>query len=233
MLDEEQIARYVREGFLTIPAMVPADVVAGVLAEAVSTPAPDGGAWTPRIFDPERPEIDAALHRLLRHPSVTGPAAQLLGTPPDVYYGMLAVVPARGGTGLPWHQDNMYTPLRGGALNVFVALDVILPEMAGLWVAPGSHLRGTLPSHEKGGRWGGHREADAEPEGALALPAMAAGDACVFDRDTLHRSLVNATDRPRFAYAAQFMAAHAREATTGRRPARAVPAADLRARFGA
>ena len=64
--------------------------------------------WTPAVFNHEAPLTDAALHALLRDPSLVSAASQLLGgAPARVYYGMLAVVPPNGGTGLPWHSDNM------------------------------------------------------------------------------------------------------------------------------
>jgi hypothetical protein len=50
----------------------------------------------------------AGLHALLRDSSLISAASQLLGgAPARVYYGMLAVVPPNGGSGLPWHSDNM------------------------------------------------------------------------------------------------------------------------------
>ena len=64
--------------------------------------------WTPAVFNHEEPLADVELHALLRDPSLISAASQLLGgAPARVYYGMLAVVPANGGTGLPWHSDNM------------------------------------------------------------------------------------------------------------------------------
>jgi hypothetical protein len=64
--------------------------------------------WTPAVFNHDDPMFDAELHALLRDPSLVCAASQLLGgAPARVYYGMLAVVPPNGGTGLPWHSDNM------------------------------------------------------------------------------------------------------------------------------
>lgn len=227
MLTEAEIAAYFRDGYLLRRGLVPAEVITDVLAVAKTTATVDGGGWTPRIFDYEHPERDADLHALLRHPSVVGAAEQLLGGPARIYYGMLAIVPARGGNGLPWHQDNMYSHIYGGALNVFIALAPIAPEQAGLWVTPGSHRAGVQPSKTNDTTAPGHREALAEPDGALSLPAMAPGDACIFTRDTLHRSGVNASDENRYAYAAQFCAAHARYTADGTLPFRCLDPAAL------
>ena len=54
----------------------------------------------------------------------------IFGNKPNVFYGMLAVVKARGGSGLPWHQDNQYTLVLGGAINIFAALCDITPDKA-------------------------------------------------------------------------------------------------------
>ena len=65
--------------------------------------------WTPATFDHSAPATDAELHALLHDPSLVSAASQLLGNAPArVYYGMLAVVPPNGGSGLPWHSDNMW-----------------------------------------------------------------------------------------------------------------------------
>jgi ectoine hydroxylase-related dioxygenase (phytanoyl-CoA dioxygenase family) len=157
---------------------------------------------------------------------VYGAASQLLGSPARVYYGMLAIVPAHGGRGLPWHQDNQYTHLLGGALNAFIALCDITPEMANLWIAPRSHLSGVRPG-KRAEVHQGHMEAIDAPENGLCLPPLRAGDACIFDRCTLHRSLKNETDQPRFAYAAQYQSDFARQAATGKKDPIRMRAADL------
>jgi len=218
MLTEDEIEQYFREGYLLKRNLVPAAELAAVRAVAEAIPATAGGSWTPRIFDRENPAHEPELHALLFHPQVVGAAGQLLGTPPLIYYGMLAIVPAHGGNGLPWHQDNMYSHIYGGALNLFLALSEITPERANLWVAPESHKLGTQPSQRNETTAKGHREALVEPENGLCLPTLNPGDACIFTRDTLHRSLTNTSDENRYAYAAQFCATNARYTETGKRP---------------
>jgi hypothetical protein len=133
-LSPEQIAQYYREGYLVVPGLVPHESIDQVLAVVPTAGA--NGSWTPVIFDHDEPEKDAALHRLLVEPSVLGAVEQIFEVPARVYYGMLAVVPAHGGNGLPWHQDNQYDQILGNALNVFIALCDITPDKAILWVAP-------------------------------------------------------------------------------------------------
>ncbi len=211
-LTESQITEYYRQGYILVRKLVPNDVVEAVRRIAEQRHTSEGGDWTPTIFDRDEPQRDAALHRLLVEPTVVAAAEQIFEAPARVYYGMLAIVPAGGGRGLAWHQDNMYTTLLGRALNVFIAVGDITPDMATLWVAPRTHLRGVEESITDKG----HRVAE-DPGNGLALPPLEAGDACIFDRNTLHHSKTNQTDRHRYAYAAQFMEEKARLAETGRR----------------
>ncbi|NBC10142.1 MAG: hypothetical protein GVY24_00210 [Planctomycetes bacterium] len=218
-LKEDQIAQYYREGYLVLPQLATPERVQAVREAAEQFPVQAGGNWTPKCFAHAEPTQDAPLHQLLTDPQIVGAVEQIFDAQARVFFGMLAVVPAQGGKGLEWHQDNQYTHILGRALNMFVAVDDITPEMANLWVSPGSHCWGLQPSETKEG----HRKA-ADPGNGIALPAMKQGDICLFDRYTLHRSLSNTTDRHRYAYAAQYMEYHARLAETGQKdPSRMTP----------
>lgn len=234
-LDESQIEHFYREGYILVPGLVAARVIDEVVATAQANldahrddHLAHGGTsagWQPVCFEKANPERnDPSLHRLLWEPSIVEAVAQILGTQPRVLFGMLAAVPPHGGHGLPWHQDAQYSHVHGGALNVFIALCRITPEMANLWVAPGSHAAGLQPAKTNQTTAAGHREAVVEPTNGLCLPTLEPGDACIFDRLTYHRSLQNVSDHPRYAYAAQFSAYHARLTDTGRLPEHARPA---------
>jgi ectoine hydroxylase-related dioxygenase (phytanoyl-CoA dioxygenase family) len=229
-LTEEEIEHYYREGYVVARGLVPPPVVDAVV-EAAKGRVRTGDKWQPTIFDHAALDADAAVHRLLVEPAIVAAVEQLLGTPPRVYYGMLAVVPAHGGNGLPWHQDNQYSHLLGGALNTFVALCEITPDKANLWLAPQTHRAGVQPSKTNDTSAPGHREALVEPENGIVLPTLQPGDACIFDRSTYHRSLQNHTAEPRFAYAAQYQADHARQAWDGKKDPIRMHAADLAARW--
>jgi ectoine hydroxylase-related dioxygenase (phytanoyl-CoA dioxygenase family) len=212
MLNEVQIAHYYREGYVIVRDLIDRAQIEDVLS-AASAKVQTGDQWQPTIFKHLQPHSDAQLHQLLCSSAIITVVEQLLGSEPRVFYGMLAVVPPRGGKGLPWHQDNHYLHLLGGALNTFVALCDITPEKGCLWVAPQSHRLG-LQSWKDSEELPGHREAVVEPENALPVP-LHTGDAVIFDRNTLHRSVPNRTDEIRFAYAAQYAAKHVRFADTG------------------
>ena len=215
MLTEEQITHFYREGYVVVPGLVPTEEIDAVLA-ATPAASESGGGWKARAFDHKHPEQDAAIHRLLAEPHIVEAVRDIFANEPRVLYGMLAIVPARGGTGLPWHQDNQYMQVLGGALNTFVALCDITLDKAILWVAPRTHRLGTQPSKAtEQTNTLGHREAVTEPDNGMPLPTMHKGDVCIFDRNTYHRSLKNDTDEARPAYAAQYQAENARTAETG------------------
>jgi ectoine hydroxylase-related dioxygenase (phytanoyl-CoA dioxygenase family) len=226
---EDQIEHYYREGYIVIPGLVPPEAVQGVLAAAPRDV--HGAGWQARVFSHTDPDTDAGIHRLLVEPGVVDAVESIFAAPARVFYGMLAVVPAHGGTGLPWHQDNQYTHLLGGALNVFIALSEITPNKAILWVAPRSHLFGRLPARGSDLYGGSHREAVQAPENGMPLPTMQSGDACIFDRYLLHRSLQNETDADRYAYAAQYQSENTRVADTGKKDPMRMLARDLRRRW--
>jgi len=211
-LSDLQVEEYYREGYIVVENLVPETVVDSVVEEARKFPVTAGGGWHASIFDHANPMANPVLHQLLVEPHIVGAVEQIFEAPARVYYGMLAVVPAQGGKGLEWHQDNMYNVILGRALNVFVALCDITRDKAILWVAPKSHLMGVKESQAVDG----HRVA-AAPENGMPLPTLKKGSAVIFDRSTLHHSKRNETDTDRYAYAAQYQEANARRGATGQK----------------
>lgn len=208
----EQVAEYYREGYIVVRGLAPADAIARVLEEAKKVAVESGGRWTPRCFEHPSPSKDKKIHELFGNPRIVGAVEQIFGAPARAYFGMLAIVPAGGGSGLQWHQDNQYSLLLGRALNVFIALADVDANMANLWVSPQSHRFGRQPSRKTDD---GHLTAVTPPDNGIQLPPLKAGDACIFDRFTLHRSLKNESQKNRYAYAAQYMDLHTRAAETG------------------
>jgi len=143
---------------------------------------------------------------------ITGMMERLLSGPVKLWLGMYAIV-MPGGMGLGWHQDNQYTHILGHMCNVFVALDAIDTDNAGLWIAPRTHRLGRQPNLNREGV--SHRRA-ADPDNPLAVDPMAPGDAIIFHRELLHHSKTNQSDKPRRAFAFQVSAASCRFAETGK-----------------
>ena len=230
MLTDEQVSHFFREGYVLVRPLVPPEAAERTAKQAhaaleqariahLNTPGCDEDEWYAASLDIEDPAgSNPDVHHLLWHPNVIAAARRLLGPELRIHHGMLAQVKP-GGKGLPWHQDSMYRHILGGAINLFIAPVEITPEMGGLWVAPRSHLSGVLPSRTapKGGEFSaGHRQALEDPADGMPLPTMCPGDACIFDRFLLHRSVPNSTGKLRLAYAAQMDAAHARYADGSR-----------------
>ena len=225
-LTEAQVEQFYVDGYIVVPQLLPHAAIDAVMQEAAKVPVTAGGNWTPRTFKPDDPLRDAALHRLLVEPHLVAAVEQIFDAPARIYYGMLAVVPAKGGNGLPWHQDNQYDYVSGRALNAFIALCDITPDKAILWVAPGTHLKGVVASSAAEGE---HHQA-ATPANGLPLPTLKKGDACLFDRTTLHHSKQNHTPEHRYAYAAQYQEANARSvALGGKKDPRKMLVSELRA----
>lgn len=227
-LTEQQLDQYFRDGYIVVPGLVS---LASVEAARAATAPVSGLEWAPSIFDHENPDASPQEHRMLVEPNIIAAVEQIFEAPARVYYGFMAIVPARGGKGLPWHQDNQYTHILPAALNTYVALCDITPDKALLWVAPQSHRLGRQPSKDAGGDRAGHREAVTEPENGISLPTLKAGDVCIFDRNTYHRSLKNETDEDRYAYAAQYMAEYSRLAATGQKDEKRMRAQELQQRW--
>ncbi|MFD0710443.1 phytanoyl-CoA dioxygenase family protein [Paenibacillus sp. GCM10027626] len=150
--------------------------------------------------------------KMMQHPEIVETLEGILSDGVRLWLGMYAVVPPYG-KGLEWHQDNQYTHVLGHMLNVFIALDEITQENAGLWIAPGSHLLGRQPDLNAAGSE--HRRA-AEPANGIPCQPMQPGDAVIFHRETLHHSKENRTDQPRRAFAFQAAAYSCRYASTGK-----------------
>jgi hypothetical protein len=227
-LTEDQITHFFREGYVIVNGLISQSILTEALSAADAclqknmkehlSHGQNDKSWHPACFNPDDfDNDDAILHRITTDSSLGEVAVQLLGDEPRLLMGMLAFVPPRG-QGLPWHQDNMYFHIFN-ALNIFVAVSPIKQNMGTLWVSPGSHLHGVAAAHKASGDTlnPGHLEADVQPDNAIQMPDLEPGDACIFDRSTLHHSGDNESDSPRYAYAVQLCANTARSGDTGER----------------
>lgn len=216
-LAEETIEGFYRDGYFYAPGLLTQDAVDRLNAESAPYVAAiqAGAEWKARSFshfDKHEAEMPETA-RLLRDPAMVGIFEQLLGGKVRLWVGMHAIV-APYGSGLEWHQDNMYTHVLGHIMNVFIALDAITQDNAGLWIAPESHRLGRQPNLFDDNN--PHRKA-AEPANGIPCKPMAPGDAVFFFRDTLHHSKKNHTDKPRRALALQIASDACRIAATGKR----------------
>jgi hypothetical protein len=221
-LTEDQIEEYFREGFIVVESLIDPKKIDRIMEEATKVPIDVRGIWTPKAFDHDNPKEDAKLHQLLVDEMLVGAATQIFDAPVRVDFGMLAIVSANGGKGLPWHQDGMYGAIQGRALNSFTALCDVTPDKAILWVAPRTHLSGVQASTNAAH---GHHEGK-EPANGRPLPFLKKGSVCIFDRNTMHHSKSNTTSEHRYAYAAQYREDKARD-PNGKKDPRKMLTSDL------
>jgi hypothetical protein len=125
-----------------------------------------------------------------------------------------------GGREAPWHQDEAYwePELEYHALGCWLPLHDVSEEMGTMQFVPGSHRRGVLPHHPKGGDVKLHLlTVDVDTSAAVACPLTAGG--CTFhDARTLHYTAPNVTDRPRLAWPTEFEVMPRRRDVAAERP---------------
>ncbi len=107
-----------------------------------------------------------------------------------------------GGVEFPWHQDNGYNGLKDEHFQFWVALSESKPENGGLWLAPGSHLRGVLPH-----RWVGKHKVWQGVVGQEVAISAQPGDAVLFSSLMLHRTKPNQSNIQRLVYVVEYMSA--------------------------
>jgi hypothetical protein len=217
-------ARMARDGYLYLPGLLPADVVAPLQRE-VAAIARDAG-WLrpdthldaavadPRGFcvDPE-PRYLAVLQRINRleryhalkhHPPLLELFERMLGAPvfPHPRVLMRSIFPARPDYTTKAHQDY---PNVQGTTEVYTAWMPLIDcpsEVGGLQVARGSHTLGVLDFGI--GNGAGGIEILHPLDGRWTGGPMRAGDVLVFHSLTAHKGIENRSDRLRMSIDCRF-----------------------------
>ena len=208
-LDETQVGRFERDGILFFPGLLNDADMAG-LREALSD-----------ILAMDRPEIlrekhsphvrcafaphtySEAYRRLMHHPSIVGPVAQLLGG--SVYLHQFSINPKAAfvGEAWGWHQDYPTWQVenrieRPDLINVGVYLDEVTEFNGPLYFILGSHRRGALgietDDTSTSYRLLGVSDGDVAAlcrEGRLYSPRGPAGSVWMFHCNLVHASNAN------------------------------------------
>ena len=185
-----QFPDYQRDGFLTVPDLLPADQVAALIAEARATA---DGTDALAIHFPHK--LSDMFRRAMHHRSIVDVLTRLIGPDVKAMQSMLFLKRA-GKPGQAWHQDEHFIPTRDRSLTgVWIALDDATIENGCLWTHPGSHQPGILyPMLAHGDpRFDASEEAHGFPharEGGVPIE-LKAGGALFFNGYLLHRSLAN------------------------------------------
>ncbi|HYD10522.1 MAG TPA: phytanoyl-CoA dioxygenase family protein [Acidimicrobiales bacterium] len=213
-LSSEQVAQFDEQGFVVVPDVVPAALLAEVVAETDRFEArtdaflqeQEGG----RMAIAESGAITFSTHLVARssvlrdlsvHPTIVGICHDLVGDDVSMYWDQAVYKKPEKPRRFPWHQDNGYAFVEPQQyLTVWLALTDATVDNGCPMVAPGFHRLGTLE----------HRYVDplgweclSSPDGAIAAP-VPAGGAVVFSSLTPHLTGPNTTAAVRKAYILQY-----------------------------
>ena len=215
-LDEAQVARYHRDGYLRVDAIVDATEVARLIARLEPLFVGEVDTGNQRIdlgdFSEVKTEGERIVQVMLPSDFVPGlrdgpyftrtlaAARQLLGEDMALDMEMLMDKPPHSATETPWHQDAAYwlpeMPDRR-SLSVWLALDPADVDNGCMWYVPGSHREPTRRH-----RWAGPRSATLATDvaGGEGVPVPLRPGDCIFhDGHMLHHTAGNTTDRRRRA----------------------------------
>jgi len=210
----EQVAQFDELGYVVIPDLIEAELVARVREEIddferdVDTflaSREDGrftiaetGAITFSTHLVARSEL---LRELSRHPAIVGICADLIGPDVNLYWDQGVYKKPEKPRRFPWHQDNGYAFVEPQQyLTVWVALTDATRENGCPVVAPRVHRRGTL-MHKFVQPLGFECLHDPDETAVAEVPA---GGAVVFSSLTPHLTGPNTTDGVRKAYILQY-----------------------------
>ena len=188
------LARYERE---TLPTVAEGDRTFEADGKTVRN------LWRLDQYDPyfleltRRPEIQQLVARLVHGEPVLG-AVETFNKP------------ARIGSAVPWHQDNLYFCQNpADMLTVWIAIDPATIENGAVYYAPGTQRK--LVPHEPSGVAGNSMKASAAPNIAEAdqfCGVLQPGDALVHHCQVLHRSEPNRSEQSRLGLLMVFRGAH-------------------------
>jgi ectoine hydroxylase-related dioxygenase (phytanoyl-CoA dioxygenase family) len=228
LLTAEQVRQFDEQGFVLVPDVIEADVIAEV-REAIDqlevfSPTFGRDIDGTRMEVATRDEITFTIflaarcepaRRFARHPALAGICHDLVGPDVRLYWDQAVYKKPEPTREFPWHQDNGYTFVEPQQyLTCWVPLVDATVDNGCPWILPGLHRGGTLV-HE------------ATPvgfqclsDGTGAVPVEApAGSVVVFSSLTPHRTGPNRTDAVRKSYILQYApdGAEAIDTTTGTR----------------
>jgi len=136
-LNSIEMSRFVADGFLSFPALVPEALNHAALAEMRSDALSDLGYRGERFRDRYQ---DLAMGRVFRHPPVAGIIESLVGSDSIFDLHALHVLPPRCGAS-NWHQDAVIDPKAHFDLQLLYFPHDTPRETGGTMLLPGSHFR--------------------------------------------------------------------------------------------
>ncbi len=136
-LSSVQMARFVADGYLTFPSLVPDEINRAALEEMRSETLSDAGYRGERFRDRY---CGMAMGGVFRHPPVAGLIASLVGTDPIFDLHALHVLHPHCGAS-NWHQDAVIDAKAHFDLQLLYFPHDTPRELGGTMLLPGSHFR--------------------------------------------------------------------------------------------
>jgi phytanoyl-CoA hydroxylase len=213
---------YIEQGYISVPNLVDADIVACLLAETTTIVTGDRGdiRGVMHSADPQTAlasvlavhfphKVSPLMHDILSYAPIVAILNQLIGPDIKAMQSMLFIKNA-GKPGQAWHQDEYYIATRDRSLTgVWIALEDATIANGCMWMQPGSHAPGILyPMHNHNDRrFDGNKEVCNMPyerDSGVAIEVKAGG-VVFFNGYILHRSLNNTTQGARRALVNHYM----------------------------
>lgn len=227
ILTTKQIGFYRENGYLALPAHLPADVVEEAKCEidrlsqhaAEITESDDlidledtHTLDEPRIRRIKRPDLQSEFfNSLMRSNLILGPARDLIGPNIRMHTTKMNMKKAGYGAEVKWHQDFAFYPhTNDDVLAVGIVFDDMDFENGPLQVFPGSH-RGPVLDHHQNSVFAGAinlAECGLDSNDAVALTGPA-GTVTIHHGRIVHGSAINTSDRDRKMLFYEMMAADA------------------------
>jgi hypothetical protein len=160
------------------------------------------GSGQVRSMEPYH-HLDGRLDALIDDPRLWQPACPLVSATSLSLFSDKLNYKRPGGSPFPWHQDSPYWAFGCDHLDrlvsVLIYLDDADVENGCLWVIPGSHTHGLLPTFQDRGVMGRlYTDLDVLPDLQTPVPLEApAGSVVWFHGDLVHGSQGNRSDCPR------------------------------------
>ncbi len=219
IVDQEQVAFYVDNGYLAVPDLLGADELTDLKQDIIKVarggypnqtiqPVPahlSDEQVLSRILAIHQPHyVSPVMEKYTRRPKISGVLSQIAGAHLAHWSGnvkcmqsMLFIKPP-GYQGQSWHQDENYIPTRDRSLiGAWIAIDDAYVENGCMWVIPGSQRPGYLYPTKKHGNpdeFDTHDDMAYGFDESPQIPVeVKAGGVVFFNGYLLHQSRKNRT----------------------------------------
>jgi ectoine hydroxylase-related dioxygenase (phytanoyl-CoA dioxygenase family) len=213
-LTDEQIQQFREEGYLILPALLPAEKAARYralfdeLVERSRSMTKSEGGYN-LAPDEEGKPIPGRLHKiqgvgvvdervlaLAREPAILDRLESLLGPNIDVFGTKFYPMMVRGATSTGWHQDNHYFGTNSDrVISCAIYLEETTTENGCLQVVPRSHRTGDLVEHQSGTGIYAHGAWTPVDESQTVDVICPPGTVVFFSANLLHGARPNASGR--------------------------------------